>query len=90
MHRARLRDGRDVVVKVQYAEVKRLFANDFGCLRAACCFWTPQALSEMGELRISQNPAERDTRRVKRKAARMWARGAGPARQVFEMRVRLT
>lgn len=42
MHRAKLKDGREVVVKVQYEEVRRLFATDFSQLQAACYFWTPQ------------------------------------------------
>ncbi|KAL1520442.1 hypothetical protein AB1Y20_022024 [Prymnesium parvum] len=62
VHRAKLKDGRDVVVKVQYEEVRRLFATDFSQLQAACYFWTPQALSEMRELR-AQFMAEFDFRR---------------------------
>ncbi|KAL3903900.1 MAG: hypothetical protein SGPRY_011491, partial [Prymnesium sp.] len=62
VHRAKLKDGREVVVKVQYEEVRRLFATDFSQLQAACYFWTPQAMSEMREMR-AQFMAEFDFRR---------------------------
>ena len=62
VHRARLLDGREVVVKVQYPEVRRLFDSDFTQLVGACYFWTPQAMGEMAEFR-KQFMAEFDFRR---------------------------
>ena len=65
MHRATLKDGRDVVVKVQYPEVRQLFESDFTQLVGACYFWRPEALNEMREFR-RQFMCEFDFRREAR------------------------
>ena len=65
VHRATLKDGRDVVVKVQYPEVRQLFESDFTQLVGACYFWRPEALNEMREFR-RQFMCEFDFRREAR------------------------
>ena len=67
VHRATLADGRDVVVKVQYPEVRHLFESDFTQLVGACYFWRPEALGEMREFR-RQFMCEFDFRREARAA----------------------
>uniref|UniRef100_A0A7S4EZP1 ABC1 atypical kinase-like domain-containing protein n=2 Tax=Chrysotila carterae TaxID=13221 RepID=A0A7S4EZP1_CHRCT len=51
VHRAILKDGRRVVVKVQYPEVRALFASDFAQLLSAASFWSPQAMGDLRECR---------------------------------------
>lgn len=46
VHRAELLDGRQVVVKIQYPEVKANFASDLSQLRNAARMWSPSVLGE--------------------------------------------
>merc|ERR1719272_198082 len=78
VHRATLLEsGKAVVVKVQYPEVRRLFDSDFSQIAAACCFWTPQAIGEMAELR-TQFMAELDFRREAKVMDRVATNLRGP------------
>ena len=77
VHRATLLNGKAVVVKVQYPEVRRLFEGDFAQIAMACYFWTPQAMGEMSELR-SQFMAELDFRREARVMAQVASNLSGP------------
>jgi len=51
VHRARLVDGRQVVVKVQYSEVRELFASDFDQVIAAAKFWDSRVVADLKEAR---------------------------------------
>ena len=44
VHRAELLDGRQVVVKIQYPEVKANFASDLSQMRHAARMWSPSVL----------------------------------------------
>uniref|UniRef100_A0A7S0NVB0 ABC1 atypical kinase-like domain-containing protein n=1 Tax=Calcidiscus leptoporus TaxID=127549 RepID=A0A7S0NVB0_9EUKA len=70
VHRAKLLDGKRVVVKVQYPEVRALFASDFAQLVSACSFWSPQAMGDLRECR-AQFMAEFDFEREARIMARI-------------------
>ncbi|KAL3907753.1 MAG: hypothetical protein SGPRY_010059 [Prymnesium sp.] len=65
VHKARLLDGRMVVVKVQYPEVRELFASDFDQVISACKFWDSRVLDDLKEAR-AHHVAETDFRREAR------------------------
>ena len=50
VHRAELLDGRQVVVKIQYPEVKANFASDLSQLRNAARMWSPSVMGEVQEM----------------------------------------
>jgi len=50
VHRARLEDGREVVVKVQYPEAQRLYRQDFATIKIFCRLLQPEHLSYIEEL----------------------------------------
>ena len=50
MHRAELLDGRQVVVKIQYPEVKANFASDLSQMRHAARMWSPSVMGEVQEM----------------------------------------
>lgn len=53
VHRARLRDGREVVVKVQYPEAEKLFRQDFANTRLWCQLLMPEYLPYIHEAQKS-------------------------------------
>ena len=50
MHRARLLDGREVAVKVQYPRVEELFRGDIATIRTFCTIAQPEHLSVIDEV----------------------------------------
>ena len=50
VHRAELLDGRQVVVKIQYPEVKANFASDLSQMRHAARMWSPSVMGEVQEM----------------------------------------
>ena len=50
VHRAELLDGRQVVIKIQYAEVKASFVSDLASLRRAAGMWSSSLQGEVKEL----------------------------------------
>jgi hypothetical protein len=58
-HAARLHDGRDVAVKVQYSEAQELFKEDIHTIRAFCETFAPEHVIGLDALE-KQNAAELD------------------------------
>lgn len=50
VHRARLRDGREVAVKVQYPQVEQLFRGDMATIRTFCTVAQPEHLTVLDEV----------------------------------------
>lgn len=61
VHRARLKDGRDVAVKVQYPEAQELFHNDIATIRRFCEIFAPEHIVILDALE-KQNATELDYR----------------------------
>ena len=50
VHAAKLRNGCDVVVKLQYPDAQRFFRNDIRCLKAFCRAFAPENVELMEEI----------------------------------------
>ncbi|CAK0845785.1 unnamed protein product, partial [Prorocentrum cordatum] len=88
VHRARLRDGREVVVKVQYPDAERLYRLDFANTRLFCALLQPEHLPYLRELE-AQFKTEFDYRREAADLAEIAARFAPGSGNPYAEKVRI-
>lgn len=83
VHRARLTDGREVVLKVQYPEAERLYRQDFATTKMFCALLQREHLSYLRELE-AQFKTEFDYRREASDLAEISARLAPGSGHPYE------